>query len=420
MRPPQTTLSAADVRGYSQHLLRRCLRLPDSSAVITAARVTAVLLYVAAAATTIAAACRRLCGAPCDQSVDDALEATLPGRLELQRRLNRALAASVPKAVRRGKRRAKVAIDITWHPYYGKPDRKDDLVYKGQEKASTHTHYAYATAYLVHKGRRFTLAVRAVRHDDAWDDVVRSLLRQARRLVPAIALVLLDRGFYSVAVVRYLQRARYPFIMPVHRRGRQARGGQAAGGTRAFFAWTKSGWSRYTLEANTSRARRAGQPVRDVRATVDIAVKVRRRVPARRPGSKRAPQRVLVYACWGLARRDPARVDQVYQARRVEGVKQAYRGRFGIETSYRQLNQGRGWTTSRCPRRRLLLVGLALLLRNVWARLHREVLAQRRRGGRRVRLELLPLPDLLDWIRQAIEHALGIRNRLELEHGFTL
>jgi hypothetical protein len=33
-------------------------------------------------------------------------------------------------------------------------------------------------------------------------------------------LLLLDRGFYSVAVVRYLQAARVPFLMPVVCHGR--------------------------------------------------------------------------------------------------------------------------------------------------------------------------------------------------------
>jgi IS4 transposase len=103
-------------------------------------------------------------------------------------------------------------------------------------------------------------------------------------------------------------------------------------------------------------------------------------------------------------------------------LKQTYRGRFGIETSYRQMNQGRGWTTSRSPSRRLLLVGLALLLRNVWALLHLTVLARHRRTGGtpQQRPDLLTLPDLLDWIRLALERQLGLRDRLELEHPFTL
>ncbi len=47
-------------------------------------------------------------------------------------------------------------------------------------------------------------------------------------------------------------------------------------------------------------------------------------------------------------------------------VRDAYRGRFGIEASHRQLNQSRARTSSRDPLYRFLLVGLALFLRNLW------------------------------------------------------
>ena len=43
-----------------------------------------------------------------------------------------------------------------------------------------------------------------------------------------------------------------------------------------------------------------------------------------------------------------------------------YRQRFGIETSYRQMNQVRARTTSRNPVIRLLLVGLAFILFNLY------------------------------------------------------
>jgi hypothetical protein len=408
MRTAQCTLTRAAVQDYCQQLLHRQLRLADHGPKVTASRLYAVLLFVAATASTIARACRTLRRAPSDQSVYDALEATLPARAELLRRLNRALAATLPKAVKHGRRRYPVAIDLTLLPYYGRPDPDDDQVYKGPAKASTHHHYAYATAYLVRQGRRFTLAVRTVRHDDPWDDIVRSLLRQVRKVIPGLRLVLLDRGFWSVAVVRYLQRARYPFLMPVIGRGRKASDPRGPSGTNAFFAWKASGWAPYTLEG------RRGQ-----RAHLDIAVKVRRKVPAR-PGNKSRAGRVLVYGCWGLRGRDPGWVDQVYQRRRLDWVKQTYRGRFGIETSYRQMNQGRGWTTSRRPVRRLLLVGLALLLRNVWALLHLVVLAAPRRGGPRLRPERLPLADLLGWLADALKEVLGVRDRLAPEHPFKL
>jgi len=408
MRTAQTTLRHRDVQAFCHGLLHEHLRLPDYSATCTFAVLCSVLLYVAAKATTIAQACRRLRRAPCDQTVYDALEETLPQRLELQRRLNRALKATLPRCVLKGKRRATVAIDVFLIPYYGEPDPDEDRVYVGQEKASTHRHHAYATVYLVHKGRRFTLAVIDVRHDTPWEDIVKSLLRLARKLVPAIGLVLLDRGFYSAAVVRYLQRARTPFIMPVIARGRKARPGKPAAGTRAFYGWKRSGWGRHTLSDHDRKSK----------ASFDVAVKVRRKLP-KRPGGKRQGGRVLVYACWGVRGRAPGWVDELYRRRRVEWARQTYRKRFGIETSHRQLNQGRGWTTSRCPVR-LLLVGLALLLRNVWVLLHLEVLAERRRGGRRLRLGELHLATLLDWLADALQELLGTRHEVEAPQPFLL
>ena len=409
MRTPQSILTSADVQAYCCRLLARHLRLADHGPTCTAEVVYAVLLFAASIASTSAHACRTLRDAPCDQSLYDALEDTLPARLELQRRLNRLLAATLPKAIRKGKRRARVAIDITLLPYSGRPDPEDDLVYRGQEKASTHYHPAYATAYLVRRGRRFTLAVRAVRHDDPWDDLVRSLLRQVRPLVPAIELVLLDRGFWSVAVIRYLQRARYPFLRPVVARGRRPDQPRGPSGLQVFCTWRQSGWWRYTVQQHnyTDQAR------------VDIAVKVRRKVP-RRPGSKSPPKRVLVYGCWGVRGRSAEWVSATYDRRRVEWVKQTYRGRFGIETSYRPMNQGRAWTTSRSPARRLLLVGVALILRNVWALLHLTVLGRRRRGGPELRPVLLTLAQLLGWRAEALRQLLGVRDRVELEHSFIL
>jgi IS4 transposase len=81
-------------------------------------------------------------------------------------------------------------------------------------------------------------------------------------------------------------------------------------------------------------------------------------------------------------------------------VREAYRKRFGIETSYRQLNQSRSRTSSRDPLYRLLLVGLSLFLRNVWQWLVRvaEVSGRRARGsGQRVAATAPPrYQDILD------------------------
>ena len=52
------------------------------------------------------------------------------------------------------------------------------------------------------------------------------------------------------------------------------------------------------------------------------------------------------------------------------GIRETYRKRFGIETSYRQMNEARIRTCTRDPSQRLLFVGIALVLRNVWVWLH--------------------------------------------------
>jgi putative transposase len=89
-------------------------------------------------------------------------------------------------------------------------------------------------------------------------------------------------------------------------------------------------------------------------------------------------------------------------------MKETYRSRFGIETSYRQLNQARIRTCTRNPLLRLLYVAVALILRNVWVWLHWELLAERRRGRRRIDLGALSFRQMLLWLQHHAEACLGI------------
>jgi putative transposase len=98
-----------------------------------------------------------------------------------------------------------------------------------------------------------------------------------------------------------------------------------------------------------------------------------------------------LYAFWGRA--PPS----------CRWVRETYRLRFGIETTYRQLHQARIRTCTRDPLLRLLYVGVALILRNVWVWLHWEVLAWPRRGGRRVELGRLRFRQMLWWLQRLVE-----------------
>jgi putative transposase len=113
-----------------------------------------------------------------------------------------------------------------------------------------------------------------------------------------------------------------------------------------------------------------------------------RRYQDRRTGEKRCQK--LLFAAW-----------------RVHGtptdIRERYRQRFGIETSYRQRRQGRIYTCTRNPFVRLFFVALSFILRNVWVWIHQMRLAEGSGDTLTLHLELLRFKRMLDWIvRQVI------------------
>ena len=390
MRQSHYTLTPGTVRAHTQLLCQKHLRLADHGPKCTAGLLWAVLLYAASRISSLAAACASLRDAPSDSACHDALLATLPALAELQRRVNRALQGDLPRGLRR--RRQPLAIDLHLVPYHGQPLRDPDEVYRSAARDGTSHFHAYATCYVIRKGLRFTLALTAVRRGEPLPGVVRRLLAQAAKAGVRPRYLLLDRGFCSVAVLRSLQAGRRPFLMPLPLRGRKLDHPKGPSGSRIFAAWKRSGWSRYTLT-----------DAQGCQATVAVCVKCRN---LRGERGKRGRQ-ALVYAYGG------GLTPGSYQ-----WVKETYRTRFAIETTYRQLQQARIRTSTRDPLLRFLYVAVALLLRNVWVWLHWQVLAERRRGGRRVDTNRLTFRTLLLWLQHWAERSLGVRD--EIHANFPL
>jgi hypothetical protein len=388
MRSPQYTINRRTVHAHAESLCQRHLRLKDHGPKCTASVLWAVLFWAAARLSSLAAACRTLHEAPSDTACHDALLATLPERAELQRRLNRALQGDLPRALRQ--RRQPLATDLKLVPYHGQPLQEENEVYRSQARDGTSHFHAYATLYVALKGRRFTVALVYVTKGQPLKEVIRELLRHAAKAGVRPRYLLLDRGFCSVEVIRYLQRARYRFLMPLVLRGRKADHPKGASASRVFATWKKSGWGQYTMTS-----------AKKEHATVQVCVKCRNRRGERGKHGREA----LVYAYGGGL-----------QPGSYQWVKDTYRQRFGIETSYRQLEQARIRTCTRDPLLRLLYVGVALILRNVWAWLHWEVLSQPRRGGRRIDLGQLTFRGMLLWLQHHLEQWLGIHDEIPSQH----
>jgi len=83
-------------------------------------------------------------------------------------------------------------------------------------------------------------------------------------------------------------------------------------------------------------------------------------------------------------------------------IRQRYRLRFGIETSYRQMRQARIYTCTRDPHLRLFFVAVGLILRNVWVWIHQTRLAEGSGSSLRLHLELLRFKRMLDWIAHEV------------------
>ena len=391
MRQHHYTITPQQIQAHATQRLTKHLKLRDHGPKTPVGVLLSILFYAASRITSLAAACASLVKVPTDQAVLNALRATLPDIKELQYRLNRALAGDLPKSLRR--RPQPIAIDLFLVPYHGKPFQSEAEIYRSKPKDGTSHFHAYATAYVIRKGQRFTLALTSVGRSESLKVVVQRLLQQLSRIGVKPRYVLVDRGFWGVEVIRYLQAARVPFLMPVVFRGRKADHPRGPSSTRVYQAWKRSGWDRYTLRNDQKRT-----------AMVSICVKCRNR----RGERGRHGREALVYGYWGL------------KPSSYRWVKETYRSRFAIETSYRQLHQARIRTCTRDPLLRLLYVGIALFLRQVWVWLHGEVLSHPHRGGRRIDLGPLSLPKMLVWLQHLIEATYGFRDEIIAEHPMPL
>ena len=371
---PQYTLKSHDVYRLTIDILDTLpLTMPGA---IESRDLMRVLTFAAASNRSVHRTCDELEGAPSAPTVLGTLAEQLADLDTLEDHLNDLLARLIPKGL--GKRARRVAIDLIALPYHGTvDDAYQGEVCRSKAKSGTTHFFTYATAYAVVRGRRYTLAVCRVRAKQPMDQVVRILLARLILLGIPIKLLLLDRGFYTVRVIQDLITAELPFIMPAVKRGKKPTTPGGPTGTYALATAKQGRWTSYTLRSAP-----------DGHVEFDLAV-----VCHNTRGKRGRYQReALLYATWGVKHRP------------LSWIRSTYRGRFGIESSYRQVHQARIRTSSRNPVLRLLFVGVALTLRNVWVWLNAEVIAVPRRGAQQLRPSSMRFARLLLWLMMEVAH----------------
>lgn len=333
-----------------------------------------VLLGVAVTQDTLESVCADLVGTPDPETIRRYLneQLTPEGLPELQQQLNEALADQIPKRVWRQER--DIAIDLHDRPYYGSAPEEEALWVRGPAKKGTTRFHRLATAYVILDEMRFTLAIDFFLPGDTQVTVLETLLGRVRALGIPIRCLFLDRGFASIAVMTYLELHALPAVIACPIRGKK-------GGTRGLCQGRKS----YRTQHEFKNAAQSFVANVAVCRTFTTAKRTGRMKP-------RATWMIFILIHIDLSLRQ---------------VRRLYRRRFGIETSYRCAAQVRGWTTSRNPAYRFLLLGLSFFVTNVWLHLRWLFTQVPRRGRRYLDVERFQLARLAKFITRALERRYG-------------
>jgi putative transposase len=365
------TLTAEEILQFAKDSLLKNVHLYINGTKCTLENVYELVLKAAAGQTSINDVCDDTPGGPTGTAVLNQLHQALPQDVKqlwrLEAKLNRALVAHLTPKQLRG--RCDLAMDLVLVPYHGKPDQDPEEVRRSQAREGTTHFHCYATAYMIYKDQRITLSMTFVRKSDTMPDILRRLFKRLDALNLQVKKIYLDKGFYSIGVIRLLKARGTPFIIPAVTRKNS--------GVAKLFVGRASYKTSYTL-----RNRKLG-------TEVDLALT--RKYSKGRYRRKRS--KWFAYVTFGV-RTHPLQIFQFY------------RRRFGVESSYRQMNRVRARTSSTNPALRLLYVGIAFLLLNLWVRFKQLYACDLHRGKQRVNPRRLTLLRMMHLLIRAIEQRL--------------
>ena len=341
----QEKLTAKDVHHQTMKTLTKHISIQAEGYRCQTEMVFDVLLKASAENSSIEAVCHDLADVADSNTIRDHLNEALPlAQLRQQEaEVNAALAESIPVGMKRSG--LEVAIDFHDEPCYAKQEALRQVTCSGKAKQGTTHFIRTASAYVIWRQVRLTLAVRYVLPEEDTLAIVQHLLARLKALNFSFKVLYLDKGFASGPIITYLTEQRQPTLIACPIRGK-------TGGTRALCQGRRSYRTAYTFTDGT-------QANLAMLATL---------VPDK-TGQRR--RKWLAFIVIGLDW--PPR--KIYRR---------YRRRFGIECSYRLLRTVRAKTSSSNPALRFFLLGLALIMINVWVFLRRAFARIPGPGPRRV------------------------------------
>ena len=186
---PQYELKAEDIRAYTLNLLKDHVKLDVAGYVCTTEVIFDVLLKASAESSSIEAASNDLQGAADSNTIREYLNMAfdIQDLREQESEMNAALAECIPESMPRTQ--VEVAIDFHDEPFYGKQAHLREVTCSGQAKKGTTHFIRIASAYVIWRQVRLTLALRYVLPDENALDILKILLHRFQEL-----------GFYELLV----------------------------------------------------------------------------------------------------------------------------------------------------------------------------------------------------------------------------
>jgi putative transposase len=364
----QHELKANDVHAYTLEMLKEHLKVKVDGYICKTDMIFNVLIKASAENSSLEAACADLEETADSNTIREYLNAALPIQelREQEKQVNATLACCTPEDLVRTD--IEIAIDFHDEPFYGKQESIRKVTCAGQAKKGT-THFVrIATAYIIWRQVRLTLAVRYVLPEDDTLEILKFLLKRLKKLGFVAKVLYMDKGFASTGIIQYLTAQQQPAIIACPIRGKK-------GGTRALCRGRSSYSTTYTFTDGTR---------------TNIAMKA-----------------CLVPNASGKLRRKWLAFILILLDWKPDKVYQEYRRRFGVECSYRMLRRVRASTTSRNPSLRFFLLGIGLILVNAWAFLRWTFSRLMDRGPRRVDLSRFRFHRFTKFLIRTVEKIYG-------------
>lgn len=294
---------------------------------------------------------------------------------ELVKSNEKILLQEVLKTLKTGKS-YEFAADYTNDPYYGETDSiNEKYVIRSQAKKSTNSFYSYISLYITNKNERFTLSVLPVEKKKTKVEYLSHFINLIKELNFKIKVLCLDREFYCIDVLEFLQKNNIPHIVPVVKKGKKMK---------QILKGKKARCEQYVMKNAKKRIH------------LDIVIDVKYLKGKR---DKKGCEN-LGFVVFGIN----------WTPRKVSTV---YRRRFAIESSYRMRNIVKPKTSTKNAVIRYFYTLVSFLLKNIWLYLQKKHFTMVNRGPQVIDEDKFRFEMFILLIEEWLRRKLRVRLRVE-------